>query len=624
MAYGYRGKVLRVNLSNSAISTDQPDENFYRIYFGGSNLVAYHLLKELRPGIEPLGAENKLVFACGVVTGAPVGGSGRNSVGAKSPLTGAFGDAQVGGYWGAELKRAGYDGVVVEGKAERPVYIWIKDGQAEIRDARQLWGKTTGEAQALIRQETGDSVVRTALIGPAGEKLVRFASIMNDVNRAAGRTGLGAVMGSKNLKGIAVRGNDPVPVKDAEAVAKLAKWLADTVMTDNRGMRDQGTPSALFALNRSGGLPTRNFREGVFPEGVGKIDGRTYRDTILIARRSCWACPVRCKREVKVDKPYKVDPLYGGPEYETLASLGSNCGINSLEAVAKGNELCAAYGLDTISTGVAISFAMECFEKGILTGKDCDGLELTFGNADVMLKMVEKIGRREGLGTVLGEGVARAARSIGKGAEQYAMHIKGQEVPMHEPRYKHALGLGYTVSPTGADHCHNMHDNLFSGPSADLEDYKTLGVLEPLDVKDLSPAKVRLFIYYHEWRHFLNCAVVCQFPHFDIRKWTQVVEGVTGWNTSVWELMKVGQRSVNMARAFNIREGFTKKDDYLPQRFLVAFAGGPLQGVAVDAAKLEQAKEVYYRMMGWDPVKGAPTRETLAELGIGWVADLLK
>ena len=624
MSYGYRGKVLRVNLSNNAISTEQPDENFYRTYFGGSNLVAYYLLKELQPGIEPLGPENKLVFACGVLTGAPVGGSGRNSVGAKSPLTGAFGDAQVGGYWGAELKRAGYDGVIVEGKAATPVYIWIKDGQAEVRDARHLWGKTTGETQARLRQELGDSVVRTALIGPAGEKLVRFACVMNDLAHAAGRTGMGAVMGSKNLKGIAVRGHDPVPLKDPEAVARLAKWLADTVMSDNRGMRDQGTPSALFGLNRSGGLPTRNFSEGVFPQGIGKIDGRTFRETILIARRSCWACPIRCKREVKVEKPYVVDPMYGGPEYETLASLGSNCGINDLAAIAKGNELCGAYGLDTISAGVAISFAMECFEKGILTGKDCDGLELTFGNADAMVKMVERIGKREGLGRMLGEGVARAAKAIGKGAEQYAIHVKGQEVPMHEPRYKHGLGLGYAVSPTGADHCHNMHDNLFSGPSADLEDYKALGLLEPLAVTDLSPAKVRRFSYYTSWRHFLNCAVVCQFPHFNLLQWTEVVQGTTGWNTSVWELMKVGQRCVSMGRAFNIREGLTKKDDYLPQRFLTAFASGPLQGVAVDGAKLEQAKEVYYRMMGWDEVRGAPRSETLSELGIGWVADLLK
>jgi aldehyde:ferredoxin oxidoreductase len=334
---------------------------------------------------------------------------------------------------------------------------------------------------------------------------------------------------------------------------------------------------------------------------------------------------VRCKRIVEVaEGTFKTDPVFGGPEYETAGALGSNCGVGNLEAVAKGNAICNAEGLDTIGGGMMVSFAMECFENGLITAQDTGGIQANFGNAEAMVQLLEMTVAREGIGDLLAQGYEACIRAWGPAARQFAIEVKGQPLPMHEPRYKFGLGLGYAISPTGADHCHNIHDNLFSGPSADLEDYKALGILEPLDVKDLSPAKVRLFKYYHQWRHFLNCAVMCQFNHFNLLQMPQLVQGVTGWNSSVWELMKVGERSVTMARAFNIREGLTRKDDYLPQRFLTAFTGGPLQGVAVDGAKLEQAKEVYYRMMGWEELRGAPRKETLAELGIGWVADLLQ
>ncbi len=622
MPYGYNGKILRINLSRGSTQVEEPDSSFYRRYLGGRGFVSYYLLRELRAGISPLSPENKLIFATGVITGAPVGGCGRNSVGAKSPLSGGYGDAEVGGYWGAELKRAGYDAIIVEGRADEPVYLWIEDGRVELKDAKRLWGKPTAEAQRMIHEELGDPLIRVAQIGPAGENLVRYACVINDLAHAAGRTGMGAVMGSKNLKAIAVRGHKNLGMADPKAVSSLAKWLRDNFVTLARRLYDEGTAGGLWSLNRNGGLPTRNFQEGVF-EGATKINGRVLRDTILVARRSCWACPIRCKREVVVREPYNVSPAYGGPEYETIASLGSNCGIDSLEAIAKGNELCNANGLDTISTGVVIAFAMELFERGILTEKDTNGMKLSFGNAEAMVKMVEMIAGREGIGDLLAEGVARASERIGKGAEDFALHVKGQEIPMHEPRYKQGMGLGYAVSPTGADHVHNIHDDMFNREGRELENLKALGVLEPLPLTDLSPAKVRMLIYFTNWRHLLDCLSLCVFIPFNYSQVADLVKGVTGWNTSLWELMKVGERCVTMARAFNIREGFAKDDDRLPRRFFEPFTSGPLQGVSIKKEELERARDIYYSMMGWDEATGTPKLGRLQELGIEWVAGVM-
>ena len=620
MPYGYNGKILRVDLSNRAIAVDEPDENFYRRYIGGRGFVTYFLLRELGGSIDPLGPENKLIFATGVLTGVPIAGSGRNSVGAKSPLTGGYGDAEVGGYWGAELKHAGYDAIIVEGQAEKPVYLWIEDGKVEIKDARHLWGKTTAECEKLIQKELGARGIRVAQTGLAGENQVRYACVINDLSHAAGRSGMGAVMGSKKLKAIAVRGHQKVVLSDARAVSSLARRLRDFIKT-NRGsvnMSRDGTAGILKSLNDGGGLPTRNFKQGVF-EGAGKISAETINESILVGRRGCYACPIRCKPEVAVGEPYNVDTTYGGPEYETLGSFGSNCGIDSLGAIVKANALCNAYGLDVISTGVSISFAMECFEQGILTEKDTGGLKLNFGNAEAMLQLVEMIARREGIGKVLADGVARAASAFGKGAEDFAMHVKGQEFPMHEPRYKQGLGVGYTISPTGADHCHNIHDTAYRDriPAA----LSHFGVFQPLSAQELSPAKVRMLVYGSLWEHTVNCLGFCMFVPMRPGPMADMVGRITGWNANLWELMKVGERCIAMARAFNIREGKTKSDDYLPRRFFTPFTSGPLEGVSIDEEECKQAIDTYYGMVGWDG-DGAPTLAKLQELGIEWVAEV--
>jgi len=433
MPDGYTGKILRVDLSRGAISVDEPDENFYRCYLGGRGFVSYFLLREMKGGEDALGPYNKLIFATGALTGVPASGTGRNSVGAKSPLNNAYGDAEVGGYWGAELKHTGYDAIIIEGKAESPVYLWIKDGKVEIKDAGHLWGKSTAEAEKLIREELGDKSIRVAQIGIAGENQVRYACVINDLSHAAGRAGLGAVMGSKNLKAIAVRGRQQVALSDTDAVYASARQIRDTCKVNRSAvnMSKDGTAGVLMALNTAGGLPTRNFQEGVF-EGAEKISAETMNESIMVGRRGCYACLIRCKPEVAV-KEHNLDSTYGGPEYETLASLGSNCGIDDLGAIAKGNALCNAYGMDTISAGASIAFAMECFERGILTEKDTGGLKLNFGNTEVMLQLVEMIARREGIGKILGEGVARAASVLATALKTTLYTLRGRRSPCTSP-----------------------------------------------------------------------------------------------------------------------------------------------------------------------------------------------
>jgi aldehyde:ferredoxin oxidoreductase len=327
---------------------------------------------------------------------------------------------------------------------------------------------------------------------------------------------------------------------------------------------------------------------------------------------------------VKVDKPYVVDPQYGGPEYETIAAFGPDCGITDLPAISKGNELANAYGLDTISCGATIAFAMECFENGLLSTKDTGGIELRFGNTEAMVQLVEQIALRQGFGDTLAEGVARVAKKLGPAAEEYAMHIKGQELPMHEPRLKQGLGVGYAISPTGADHCQNIHDTVYTNIGPMLEALYPFGILEPMAADDLSPAKIRLLKYYSEYMHFLNCAVCCYFVMslslVGLERLTQLVRAVTGWDTTFFELMKVGERAVNMARVFNLREGFTAKDDTMPKRFFTPQPSGPLK-VALDPKAFEEGKVLYYQMMGWP--NGVPTPGRLGELGIEWAAPQL-
>jgi aldehyde:ferredoxin oxidoreductase len=624
---GYNGRILHVDLGSGEIGIEEPSDTFYRTYMGGRALAAYYMLREIPRGADALSPENVLIFAPGVITGTGVLGSGRHGMGAKSPLTGGLGSSEVGGWWGAEFKRAGFDALIVRGRAAEPVYLWVKDGQVEIRPASHLWGGKTADVERVIRTEVRDPRVRVAQAGPAGERLVRYAAVMCDANRAAGRTGLGAVMGSKKLKAVAVRGTVPLRVADRQRVRAVNKWLSENYGTRPRTCFQlrAGTGGDLSGLNRMGALPTRNFQDPQFGRPV-EISSVTYLDSLIVARGSCDSCPVHCKvvAEVKPGQAeYVVDRAYGGPEYETLAAFGSNCGVDDYRALLKANELCNAYGLDTISTGATLAFAMECFERGLLTAGDTDGLELSFGDAHAILKAIEMIARREGFGDRLAEGSARLAQEIGRGADQLAMQVKGQELPMHEPRARFAFAVGYATSPTGADHNHNSFDQGFAAPGNDIENISVFGPVEVMDPYELSQRKMEAFSYITSFKHALDSAVMCIFMPYHYAHIAEAVSGVTGWNYTVEDVLALGNRAATLGRLFNLREGLTAADDKLPDRMLEAFKEGPLAGRAPTPEAFARARSIYYEIMGWDRETGRPTRSTLDALEIGEFASML-
>jgi len=633
MGFGTPGKVLRVDLTGAKIAIEALPEDLYRRYPGGKALAGYYLLHEIPARADPLGPENVLVAACGLLCGAPMPTAARFSVAARSPLTGAYGESEAGGFWGPELKFAGFEAVLVTGRAPKPVYLWINDGTAEIRDASRLWGREPAEVQSAIRAELGDELVRVLQIGLGGENLVNFASVTNELRHFNGRTGMGAVMGSKNLKAMAVRGHGRFSdfAFDPAALGALGRKLAQEVKTNpiSWGMHEQGTLGLVDSLNASGILPTHNFHMGVF-DGVSGINWKSYADEILIGRHSCYACGIQCKRKVEAGDRYQVSKEYGGPEYETVAGFGSNCGISDLQAIAKANELCNRYTLDTISTSATIAFAMECYETGLIGPEDTGGIELHFGNIPAMLQMVEAIAHRQGFGELLAQGSRRAAQAIGKGAIQFAMQVKGEELALHDPRGKVGVGLGYAVGETGADHLVTIHDGALSNP--DSFTFKGAKLISdkvvPLAPTDLSDQKVAQYFLCENWVSFGKVIGLCFFgpaPRSYMLA-PDVVEAVhlaTGWDVSIPELLQMGERATNLARLFNLREGFTPADDTLPARLFTPLENGPLAGKSISKADFERALQTLYSLKGWDLQTGVPTRAKLGELDLAWAGDLL-
>jgi len=616
VSFGFADCVLHVDLDSGRLTRESPGAAFFRKYLGGRALIAHYLLSLLPQDADPLGPENVLVFAPGVVTGAAVSGQGRNGVGALSPLTSGFASAEGGGYFGAELKRAGFDAIVVRGRAARPVYLWVNAGQAQLRDASHLWGREVGDVEDAMRAELGSDRIRTALIGQAGENLVRYAAVVNDRSHFAGRGGLGAVMGSKNLKGIAClaptgRGG-LLEFADPAGVSAIQKWMGQNLDTV-KNVHLLGTTGGIRALNATGGLPVKNFQAGSW-EHAEDYSGETMNETgFLVARDTCNACAVRCKRVVQSDSPYPIDRRYGGPEYETLSALGNMSGIHDLKAIGKANERCAAYGLDSISLGAVLGFAMECKERGLLPEAP------SFGDTAAMLDLVERIARRDGpLADLLAEGVARAAQRIGGGAEEYAMHVKGQELPMHEPRIKHALGLGFAVSPTGADHMHNMHDTAMANKTRWFTDVQAWGEFHTVQIHGFEEEKMKIFYYHTNYRHALDSMVMCMFLPYTPAQMVELIQACTGWaDFDVWELLRVGLRANTLSRLFNLRRGFTAADDKLPNRFFADLADSRT-GKALDRVEFAEAKRAWYEMLGWDPETGEPLAKTLAELDLAY------
>lgn len=648
---GFTGKVLHVDLTTQSLEIERPDEAFYRMYPGGSLMGLYYLWRNTPPGIDPLGPENTLTFAISAPTGLPISGQSRCTATCKSPSSGGISDSQAGGFWPAELKFAGFDAIVIKGAAVEPLYLWVHDGEAELRDARHLWGQLTHDAESMIKEDLGDSKIEVAQIGPAGEKLSNFAAIMNMSNRAWGRTGVGAVMGSKKLRAIAVRGTDKCSAEHRDAVTALSRSGAKSFpgsYMEHFGR--YGTPDTVMSNYGAGGLPTRNWDSGTMPlEDAEAISGeRLYEELLRGAaegkqdqqgRDTCYACIVRCKRVVESEwREQAVDPEYGGPEYETISTFGSYCDVTDLHAIIYANQLCNQYGVDTISCGATLAWAMDCYENGVLTAEDTDSIELKYGDAEAMIAMLEKTLRREGFGDILAEGSAKAADRLGKGHE-YLLTVKGQELPAHMPHVKGSMGLIYAVNPFGADHQSSEHDpmyhpKLYEG-KPEAPGYKRylsqIGLNNPQPIKVLNEAKVEFTLKTQYTYSATDTLCLCQFvfgPGWQLYgpdAMADLLSAATGWDVSVDDIQEIGRRRLNMMRAFNAREGLARDRDTLPKKlFRKPLEGGRSDGLKLDEEELAAAINQYYLQAGWDVETGIPTRETLESVGLDWIAGELE
>src|SRR5262245_53236167 len=626
MAGGFAGKLLRVDLTEQAIQVEPIEELIQRRYLGGGLLGVYYLLRETRAGMDPYDPGAPLLFMTSAMNGTSISGANRYSAVAKSPLTGGFGETEAGGFWGPALKQAGFDGVIVTGRATKPVYLAIWDGQCEFRDASHYWGQLSGEVDEGIRDELVDKRVIVLQTGVAGENRVRFAAIVNNCKHFHGRCGLGAVMGSKNLKAIAVGGKQKTTPVNGELAREMMRHYTQNYERNKDAMHLYGTARGVRVLQADGILPTRNFRDGAFDE-FENITGQRMADTILTKRGTCYACAVACQREERVEE-IGGDRKYGGPEYETLAAMGSLCGVGDLKKLALANQLCSQYVLDTISTGAVIAFAIEAYEKGILRKEDTGGMALDYADPDLAPRLIPLIARREGIGDLLADGVARAAEKLGPQAQAFALHVRGQEIPMHEPRGKKSLAIAYATSPTGADHMEAPHDPLYEGFFAGPHPLAPLGLVEPVDMLDFSPKKIRAFTYAQKLWSTYNLVGMCCFVGVPIGKLdtetlVRYINGVTGWDFSLWELLKAAERGSALFRLYNHREGLGTKADSLPPRIFEPLENGTLKGERIDPNEFHRRLADYYEMMGWDRRTGLPTPSKLAELDIDWAADCL-
>ena len=633
MPNGYNGKILHVDLTQGTLTVEEPNEAFYRKYMGGSAMGMHYILRDMPKGADPLGPENVLTLMAGVTTGAPISGQSRLNANAKSPISGGIGDSQSGGFFPAELKFAGFDGIVIKGKSPKPVYLAIVEGKAELRDAAHLMGKKTGEVDDIIHKEV-DSKAEILQHGIGAENGVLFSSLVSMSNRHNGRTGMGLVMASKNLKAVVVRGTKKVQVANQKGLTDLNRIGPKAIPEngDMDGLAKFGTAVVVLFNNTIGTLPTRNYGEGQF-EGCEPISGEKMAETILKERDTCYACVVKCKRVVDIKEgAYKAEPRYGGPEYETLGTFGSYCGIDNLAAVSQANQVCNEYGVDTIACGATIAFAIECYEKGIITREQTGGLELKWGDADTMLKVLDLIVKNEGpLGKVLSQGSERAAKVWGNGADECLITSKGAEAPAHMPHAKRSLALIYAVNPFGADHQSSEHDPYYEEGVGDfnLDRLKQIGLGAPQPAYSLTEEKVRFAYETEVFYSMLDSVELCQFVYgptwtlYDGEQTAEMVRSVTGWDVTLDELMEVGRRRLQLFRTFNAREGLGRKDDRLPKKFFKALKGtGPTAGFALTHEEVDSAIDHYYKLAGLNS-DGAPTPETLKKHDLEWAAEYL-
>ncbi len=609
---GWTGQLLRVDLTAGRWSVEELNEDWAREYIGGRGLAARYLYEELDPKVDPLAPENKLIFATGPLTGTPAPCGARYMVVTKGALTNAITTSNSGGHWGPELKFAGYDLVILEGRSPKPCYLFIYDDQVEIRDASAWWGKGVFETEDGLREECGIPGLKIASIGPAGENLVKFACIMNDKHRAAGRSGVGTVMGSKNLKAIAVRGTGGVKVADPAGFMK-AVWGMRAKMKDNPGRKafaDYGTASTIDMTQAFGGLPTRNFSAGQFEE-FENINGATIKDTRLVANKACFACTIACGRVCTLGEgsdKYMVNMHHRnwhvageGPEYEAAWALGADTGVGNLDAVLMANWLCNDLGMDPISMGSTLASAMELYERGIVTDKMVE-MPLKFGSGEALVRMVEATAYREGFGNELAEGARRMGEKF-KHPEVF-MGSKGQEFPAYDPRGFQGMGVAYATCNRGACHLRAW------SPAVE-----STGVMDP----HTTEGKSEWVIEEQNKSTSHDATGLCLFVGFAggaLETFVPITAAATGVPYTLDEFVKIGERTWNLERLFNLKAGLTKADDTLPKRLLSEpHKAGPSAGVVVH---LDQMLPVYYATRGWDE-EGVPTREKLAELGLGSV-----
>lgn len=610
--YGFTGNLLRVDLTTGKITKEKIPEDYLRDYLGGSGLAARYLYREIPFDEDVFGENNKLFFAAGPLNGRHFPTSGRCCVACRSPLTGIWLDSVWSGKFSYNLKRAGLDAIIIEGKSPKPVYLYINNDDIQLKDASAMWGRIVSETVQNIFAETGLSRGSCCAIGPAGEKLIKIANIMGDTTRAAGRGGAGALMGSKKLKAIFVYGDKEPAVSDEEkwkeVVREITRKINEQPVTNS--LKAYGTGVAMAAAPQTGDAPTRNWKLGTW-DGYSKISGVTMAQTILRKHSSpCHACPIHCARYVEIEEgPYAMKGE--GPEYEALGVFGSLCLNDNLESIAYANMLCNEYGLDSISTGSAIAFAMEAFEKGIITPKDTDGIEPTWGNAEAIVALVKKIARQEGIGALLGQGVRKAAEVLGRGAEEFAIHVKGLELPMHDPRAFFGYAATYATSPRGACHLHGYvggYDGRGVMPEA--------GLTEPQDAHALT-GKGFLAKIVQDYDSVVQSSIVCYFMTYGVGPGdlAKALSVATGIDYDAQTVLKTGERIFNLQRAFNNRLGITRKDDTLPKRVLTSTEGGPNEGYVPNLD--DQLKE-YYQLRGWEE-DGKPSKEKLRELELDFV-----
>jgi aldehyde:ferredoxin oxidoreductase len=616
---GYTGRILRINLTDQTAKEEKLPLETARDFIGGAGFGIKYLFDEVPAGADPLGPDNKLIFAPGPFSGTTVPCASRMTITSKSPLTGAVGMALTGGYFPVELKFAGYDALIVEGKAKKPTYVWIKDGKATFRSAEKLWGMKTTDTQQIIKNQLNDQNVRIACIGPAGENLSRIACIINEF-RAAGRKGLGAVMGSKNLKAIAIRGKEKVAVADKVELKAATKEFTEA-MRESPVLYPQfsktGTPMVVDATGAIGIFPTKNFMATGEYVPVDKI-GVEVQMTRNVGSEHCYGCPVGCSQLNRARNGAYAGIVSEGPEYETYYSFGGINGVDNIDAIIAADRLADELGLDTISSGVAIAFAMELYEKGILSKEMTNGLELNFGNHEAMLTLLKMIAFREGIGDILADGTRAAAERIGKGAGKYAMHVKGLELPGYDVRGAKAHGLNYATAYTGADH------------NRGYAFQEIFGIPIPYEVdRFASKGKGKLTKWNQDVRTATcDCPTMCAFlldmavAGFATRNTANLLKAVTGLQYTPEEVERAGERINNLARAFNVREGFTRADDTLPERLMTEpLKEGPSKGQLISREDLNLMLDEYYTERGWDRETGAPTKEKLTELGLAYVAD---